>query len=362
MANVINATSTGNGGLVSTGDDSGILNIQTNETTAITVDASQNTTFAGKVTSAGALTLASNGTTTAVTIDTSQNVLIATTNAITGITGVQLTASNTSENPAYINIFRDDTTIGNGQFLGYLQFCGRDATSSLGTAHAYVGAVAEADHGAGDNATAITFGTTPDNSSSMAERMRIDSSGNLLVGTTSATSNSRFFAKGASVSSSDIVGTFQNSNSSELFSVYADGQIRAQFIGSTTGTSLILDSSGYIKKLTSSIRYKKDVEPIDIGLNFILGLNPVKYKLKESDEPQVGFIAEDFPDARLVSMSRIDKEDESKGLQAESVNYSQIVAPLVKAIKELKAINDTQAETINALTARIVALESRGTV
>ena len=42
MANVINATSTGSGGLVSTGDDSGILNIQTNETTAITVDASQN--------------------------------------------------------------------------------------------------------------------------------------------------------------------------------------------------------------------------------------------------------------------------------------------------------------------------------
>jgi hypothetical protein len=45
MANVINATSTGNGGLVSTGDDSGILNIQTNETTAITVDASQNVSF-----------------------------------------------------------------------------------------------------------------------------------------------------------------------------------------------------------------------------------------------------------------------------------------------------------------------------
>jgi hypothetical protein len=126
----------------------------------------------------GAITAATAGT-TAVTIDTSQNVLIATTNAITGITGVQLTASNTSENPAYINIFRDDTTIGNGQFLGYLQFCGRDATSSLGTAHAYVAAVAEADHGAGDNATAITFGTTPDNSSTMAERMRITSGGNL---------------------------------------------------------------------------------------------------------------------------------------------------------------------------------------
>jgi hypothetical protein len=41
MASTINGTSTGNGGLISTGDDSGILNIQTNETTAITVDASQ---------------------------------------------------------------------------------------------------------------------------------------------------------------------------------------------------------------------------------------------------------------------------------------------------------------------------------
>ena len=45
MPNVINATSTGNGGLISQGDDSGILNIQTNETTAITVDASQNVGF-----------------------------------------------------------------------------------------------------------------------------------------------------------------------------------------------------------------------------------------------------------------------------------------------------------------------------
>ena len=42
MANVINGTATGNGGLISTGDKSGIINIQTNETTAVTVDASQN--------------------------------------------------------------------------------------------------------------------------------------------------------------------------------------------------------------------------------------------------------------------------------------------------------------------------------
>lgn len=45
MANSINATSTGNGGIITTGDDSGVLNIQTNETTAVSIDASQNATF-----------------------------------------------------------------------------------------------------------------------------------------------------------------------------------------------------------------------------------------------------------------------------------------------------------------------------
>ena len=35
-------------------------------------------------------------------------------------------------------------------------------------------------------------------------------------------------------------------------------------------------------------------------------------------------------------MSKIDIEDESKGYQVESVNYAQIVAPLVKALQELK--------------------------
>ena len=78
MASSINASTSGAGGVITTADATGILNLQTAGTTAVTIDASQNTTFAGKVASAGALTLASNGSTTAVTIDTSQNVGIGT--------------------------------------------------------------------------------------------------------------------------------------------------------------------------------------------------------------------------------------------------------------------------------------------
>jgi len=64
--------------IVVTGNTDGTLVLKTNDTgsggtAAITLDTSQNATFAGKVTSATSLILASNGTTTAVTIDTAKS-------------------------------------------------------------------------------------------------------------------------------------------------------------------------------------------------------------------------------------------------------------------------------------------------
>jgi hypothetical protein len=205
-----------------------------------------------------------------------------------------------------------------------------------------------------DGTTAAQFGTETSHPlifiTGNSERARIDTSGNLGLGVTPGASV-RLFVQARSASSSDWIILGNDSAGNNLFGFRADGNLYAANIPSSTGTALVLTAGGYINKLTSSIRYKKDVLPIDIGLDFILGLKPVKYNLKDSDEAQVGFIAEDFPDTRLVAMSRIDKDDESKGLQPESVNYSQIVAPLVKAIQEQQAL-------ITTLTARITALES----
>ena len=82
---------------------------------------------------------------------------------------------------------------------------------------------------------------------------------------------------------------------------------------------------------------KKNIEPIDIGLDFILSLEPVKYDLKQNDLSQVGFIAEDMPDERLQVIQPNDNNDLSKGYSPQSVNYKQITAPLVKAIQEQQA-------------------------
>jgi hypothetical protein len=59
MASIINAVSGGSGGLVTAGDASGTLQIQTGGTTAITVGATQNVTAAGNVTVTGSLTAGS---------------------------------------------------------------------------------------------------------------------------------------------------------------------------------------------------------------------------------------------------------------------------------------------------------------
>ena len=86
MSTIINATTTN--GVVIQPDNSGSLVLQTNNgTTALTISTAQDTTLAGKLTSAGALILASNGTTTAVTIDTSQRAaFVAGTAALPAIT------------------------------------------------------------------------------------------------------------------------------------------------------------------------------------------------------------------------------------------------------------------------------------
>jgi len=187
--------------------------------------------------------------------------------------------------------------------------------------------------------------------SSESERMRITSGGMVGIGMTGY-SNTRLTTRGADTSSSNWAFFAEDVNGATIFGARNDQQVFAGGIAAGTGTTLVLTSGGYINKQSSSIRYKKDVQPIDIGLDFIMTLNPVSYLLKDGDVPQVGFIAEDFPEDRLVSMSMIDNKDESKGYQKESINYAQIAAPLVKAIQE-------QTQIIKDLEARILSLESK---
>jgi len=108
MASSINGTSTNSGGLISTGDDSGILNIQTNETTAISISAAQ------VVTLTNALAEASGGIGTTTGYNGFKNRLI---NGTMGIGQRATAATNVTLNgPGYTTVDRffsyQNTTVG----------------------------------------------------------------------------------------------------------------------------------------------------------------------------------------------------------------------------------------------------------
>jgi hypothetical protein len=145
-----------------------------------------------------------------------------------GVSALRFGNIGPSSNSA-IRLSRDDITVTSGNPLGYLQFGGNDSTSNTDAAFAYVSGEASGTHGAGDNPTDLTFGTTADGSSTPAEHMRITSGGNIQIGST----NSGVAGAGVDVS----IGSTASSDSGgiTLFSP-TDGTHSLGFADGTTGT------------------------------------------------------------------------------------------------------------------------------
>jgi hypothetical protein len=102
----------------------------------------------------------------------------------------------------------------------------------------------------------------------------------------------------------------------------------------------------------SDKRYKSNITALKSALDKIVSLNGYHYFNKLSGRNDIGVIAQEieqvFPD--LV-------HTDEAGYK--SVEYGNLVAPLIEAVKELNAKVDAQAAQINALEARLNALEAR---
>ncbi|WP_408096741.1 tail fiber domain-containing protein [Peredibacter sp. HCB2-198] len=145
------------------------------------------------------------------------------------------------------------------------------------------------------------------------EKMRLDSSGNLLIGTTTA--NSVLTVAGVVTPSVDNTHTLGNA---------------------TYRWSAVHAANGTIQ--TSDKRLKKDISGLSLGEGFINSLNPVQYRWKDEGDNKIhfGFIAQDIDkklrDQRIGSNGIVnyDKDADRFG-----VNYSELIAPIVKSLQEL---------------------------
>jgi len=102
----------------------------------------------------------------------------------------------------------------------------------------------------------------------------------------------------------------------------------------------------------SDKRYKSNITALKSALDKIVSLNGYHYFNKLSGRNDIGVIAQEvekiFPD--LV-------HTDEAGYK--SVEYGNLVAPLIEAVKELNAKVDSQHQKISDLEARLQALEMK---
>jgi len=302
MTSTINASSTGSGGIVQTADASGILQLQTNGTAAVTIDASQNMGLG--TTSPGSARLA---------IDTTAGI-------ITGF-------NSTNANGGYITVATSGTVIAD---LG-------TATNCFGSGGNDTFAIN------GRGARSLLFGTNN------AERMRIDSSGDVSIGSTGG--GARLRLNGIGTTSATYATLTYNSSNVALLSVRNDGAI---FTGTSTSglaacpynnttaaaANMTVGTSGDLQRSTSSLKYKTDVQDATHGLVDALKLRAVTYKGKNDGETIFGgLIAEEVHEAGLTEFVQY-AEDGSP----DALAYGNMVSLCIKAIQEQQALI-TQLQT-----------------
>jgi hypothetical protein len=199
--------------------------------------------------------------------------------------------------------------------------------------------------GAGASNEYLAFSSIALNSNSTitaTEHARINSSGNLLMGTTSSftgTSNYKQEILGSTgggtaykvVNNSDWAVAFFNASGTQV------GRIEV-------GVSSTLYST------SSDYRLKEAVAPMTGALARVAALKPCTYTWKSTGEQSQGFIAHELqavvPDAVTGEKDAV---NEDGSIKPQGIDTSFLVATLTAAIQELNAKVDAQAAEIAAL-------------
>jgi len=161
------------------------------------------------------------------------------------------------------------------------------------------------------------------------ERARIDSSGNLLVGTSSGYSGERMIvAYNGSTQRGIVVKDTASQNSNPMAFLY--GSTLVGYIGITSSSTSYNTSSDY--------RLKNTIAPMTGALAKVALLKPCTYKWNADGSDGEGFIAHELAEVCPHAVTgEKDAVDADGNPQYQGIDTSFLVATLTAAIQELKA-------------------------
>jgi hypothetical protein len=222
MASIINASSSGSGGIVQTADASGVLQLQNNGNITVTFDASSNMGLGTASPSARLSVLLSNSTAYANTAPSASNCTAAFINTASHVSG--------------------------GTFVGYQLNISGDSQNRIG----YFGAISGT---SSDQALSLVFGVNS-GAGSRAEALRINSNANLILqgGTTTASGvGITFPATQVASSDANCLDDYEEGTFTPV--IYAGGSV-------TTGSNIV--ALGTYTKIGRVVSYI-----IDIGISTV---------------------------------------------------------------------------------------------
>jgi hypothetical protein len=363
------------------------------------------------VASDGSLVLQSNGTTAAVTVDTSQNVGV-------GVTPSAWSTGRTLQLGHVGNAFLfGSSSAGSNTSYGVNAFFNSGwKYGDTGYATRY-----SQDSGAGSHVWFTAPSGTAGNAITFTEAMRIDSSGNVGIGTSSPAtgvhlqkaSGNTYYRAQNNLTSTDFgtdsagIGILWNNGNYPLafgtnnteraritsggdllvgktavdsnpgLQIYKDGTYSGagrinytrasnantdyaaiMYTGGTGVGSISYTNTATAFNTSSDYRLKHDIQPMTGALAKVAQLKPVTYKWNADDSQSQGFIAHELQEVVPECVTgEKDAVDADGNPQYQGIDTSFLVATLTAAIQELKALVDTQNSTITTLTDRITALE-----
>jgi hypothetical protein len=316
MASIINSTTTA--GVTVTGDNSGSLQLATN-----------------------------NGT-TAVTIDTSQNVGIGTASPTDNLYISR--ATNAAGGISVVNT-------NNAQASQIAQLYLQGGDNAYAQIKLQANSVNSSIRGNNDGSLAFLSSTT--------ERMRINSGGALLIGNT-ATSPATADAYGVTINSNTsgnfyqgIIQASSNGSASLLLNRGSDNGNIALFYRSAVNVgSISVTTSSTAYNTSSDYRLKENIAPMTGALAVVGQLKPCIYTWKADGSSGQGFIAHELaevvPDCVTGEKDAMETYTDEDGNEQtkpkyQGVDTSFLVATLTAAIQELNAKVEAQAVRIAEL-------------